>query len=57
MWTTFWELTYTVLTNANSLIRANESNPVHNNVVQMARIWKAYAMFAFNELYGRCTLL
>lgn len=39
-----WELTYTVLTNANSLIRANESNPVHNNVVQMARIWKAYAM-------------
>lgn len=47
-----WELTYTVLTNANSLIRANESNPVHNNVVQMARIWKAYAMLRLTNCMG-----
>ena len=47
-----WELTYTVLTNANSLIRANESNPVHNNVVQMTRIWKAYAMLRLTNCMG-----
>lgn len=47
-----WELTYSVITNANSLIRANESNPLHTNVVQMARIWKAYAMLRLTNCIG-----
>lgn len=47
-----WNLSYTVLTNANSLIRANESNPIHNNAVQMARIWKAYVMLRLTNCIG-----
>ena len=47
-----WNLSYTVLTNANSLIRANETNPIHNNAVQMARIWKAYVMLRLTNCIG-----
>lgn len=47
-----WNMSYTVLTNANSLIRANESNPIHNNAVQMARIWKAYVMLRLTNCIG-----
>lgn len=48
----FWNLSYTVLTNANSLIRANENNPLHKNTVQMARIWKAYVMLRLTNCIG-----
>lgn len=47
-----WNLSYTVLTNANSLIRANEDKPIYNNIVQMARIWKAYAMLRLTNCIG-----
>lgn len=47
-----WDLSYTVLTNANSLIRSNESNPIHNNVVQMTRIWKAYVILRLTNCIG-----
>lgn len=47
-----WNLSYTVLTNANSLIKSNESNPIYNNVVQMARIWKAYVMLRLTNCIG-----
>lgn len=47
-----WNLSYTVLANANSLIRANENNPLYNNVVQMARIWKAYVMLRLTNCIG-----
>lgn len=47
-----WNLSYTVLTNANSLIRANEANPLHTNAVQMARIWKAYVMLRLTDCIG-----
>ena len=47
-----WNLSYTVLTNANSLISANEDKPIYNNVVQMARIWKAYVMLRLTNCIG-----
>lgn len=47
-----WDLSYTVLTNANSIIRANADNPLHTNVVQMARIWKAYVMLRLTDCIG-----
>lgn len=47
-----WELSYTILANANSLIRANEAKSVYNNVVQMARIWKAYVMLRLTDCIG-----
>ncbi len=47
-----WNLSYTVLTNANSLIRANEDKPIYNNIVQMARIWKAYVMLRLTNCIG-----
>lgn len=47
-----WNMSYTVLTNANSLIRANESNPIHNNAVQMTRIWKAYVILRLTNCIG-----
>lgn len=47
-----WDLSYTVLTNANSIIRANENNPLHTNVVQMTRIWKAYVMLRLTNCIG-----
>ncbi len=47
-----WDMSYTVLTNANSLIRANENIPQHSNAVQMARIWKAYVMLRLTNCIG-----
>ncbi len=47
-----WDMSYGVVANANSLIRANEGNAQHANAVQMARIWKAYVMLRLTNCIG-----
>lgn len=47
-----WDLSYTILANANSIIRANKENLPHTNVVQMTRIWKAYVMLRLTNCIG-----
>lgn len=47
-----WDISYTVVTNANSLINANAEGTIYGNVVQMARIWKAYVALRLTNCIG-----
>lgn len=48
----FWSNTYTNIANINSLIRSNKDNPQYNNIVQIARIWKAIVVLRLSNCFG-----
>ena len=47
-----WNNSYTVIANANSIIRSNSDKPIYNNIVQMARVWKAYVALRLTNCVG-----
>ncbi|MEF9985834.1 MAG: SusD/RagB family nutrient-binding outer membrane lipoprotein [Bacteroidales bacterium] len=47
-----WDLTYVSLSNFNSIIRNQESNPRNVNVVQMSKIWKVWLMLRLTDYLG-----
>lgn len=47
-----WDLTYSSLSNFNSIIRRHEANPLNVNVVQMSRIWRVWLMLRLTDYLG-----
>ncbi|MDR3286211.1 MAG: SusD/RagB family nutrient-binding outer membrane lipoprotein [Prevotellaceae bacterium] len=47
-----WDISYTALSNLNSIIRGYENDPLHVNVVNMSKIWRCWMMLRLTDYLG-----